>query len=98
MIPHPHNPHNTDTRELQLAKKTESLSALAIAISNWLYYPKGKKSVERWNLVVSSLASLPRFEEREGQTRDVDIILNGCQRDARVKDKGKFSGSCRKVR
>jgi len=57
MIPHPHNPHNTNTRELQLAKKTESLSALAIAISNWLYYPKGKKSVERWNLVVSSLAS-----------------------------------------
>lgn len=50
-------------------KKTESLSALAIAISNWLYYPKGKKSVERWNLVVSSLAFASVQRTRRTNTR-----------------------------
>ena len=93
----PQPPQYTHARTPTRNKKTESLSALAIAISNWLYYPKGKKSVERWNLVVSSLASASVQRTRR-TTRDVDIILNGCQRVPRVKDKGSFSGSCRKVR
>ena len=94
----PQPPQYTHARTPTRNKKTESLSALAIAISNWLYYPKGKKSVERWNLVVSSLASCLGSKNAKDKHEDVDIILNGCQRDARVKDKGSFSGSCRKVR